>query len=180
MPDTFSRRKHPNALTIPCQGSRVAPVGDCGKSVARFTWREMHGNGTHEFSRERLAAFLATQASRGKRSWETLTLEQSSERHRAIALTKHGDPEGARLAQAQTMAANGKTPQQVRAVGKYSASQSRRIVAAQFPKRARIAARRAEVTRLRANGRSVTEIAARHEVTVPTIYNDIKAMSDRD
>jgi len=78
------------------------------------------------------------------------------------------------------MAANGKTPQQVRAVGKYSASQSRRIVAAQFPKRARIAARRAEVTRLRANGRSVTEIAARHEVTVPTIYNDIKAMSDRD
>ncbi len=78
------------------------------------------------------------------------------------------------------MAAGGKTPQQVEAVGKYSASQSRRIVAAQFPKQARIAARRAEVTRLRANGLSVAEIAARHEVTVPTIYNDIKAMSDRD
>lgn len=110
MPDTFSRRKHPNALTIPCQGSRVAPVGDCGKSVARFTWREMHGNGTHEFSRERLASFLAEQSARGRRSWEVLSPEQSSGRHRTIALSKYGDPDGARLAQAQTMAANGKAP----------------------------------------------------------------------
>lgn len=168
-----------NLATFPSRPLLLNEVRHIGKSIANWTWQNMHGNATGEFSPEQRAAFLAAQSARGERAWAALTPEQSSSRHRAIALSKHGDPEGARLAQAQTMVANGKTPQQVQAVAKYSASQSRRIVATQFPKQARIAARRAEVSRLRASGLTVAQIAARHQVSVGTIWSDIRTTSQR-
>lgn len=114
-----------NLATFPSRPLLLNEVRHIAKSIANWTWQNIHGNATGEFSPERRATFLAAQSGRGERAWAALTPEQSSVRHRAIALNKHGDPEGARLAQAQTMVANGKTPRQVQSVCAYTARHSR-------------------------------------------------------